>query len=467
MNLNLNGFSNLADFFKKEGVKRGTKYIAAAAGILVVIGVPTYYVIQKVKTNGKKEEQDNASLNRRVEKEAEHSQRMKENDQLYNQEIKKMQEKAKLDSRIIQLKKEATCEILEKRNQIHKEREDAKVALNHNDDEKIESYHEAKLSGTIKDKERLLGFPWLREGYDTGLVAPTDCGKSTFVMQVAIALAKGQCDINLSPVWHNITPMTVVVFSLEQHYSEISEHYGSVIDSLSTLKIYAEANITPTQIIAVLKEEQEKAKDSGTFVVIDNYTKLEERFGVKVMKQFCEELDKLRNESFKTGKIITPFKIYHAKDDCKLSKPFTPASVRGNKQNVYFTNNFLYLTYCRHGQDKRVLGYMKCKHGDRAQISILEFASNTKVEMFHYVGKGSLNDLGMPSLEENENIIETKPGRHSHYTIEDALVLYQMVQEKKCTYNDVEQIYGIKKDALKKRVKRYQKDKMNCGICTQ
>ena len=128
---------------------------------------------------------------------------------------------------------------------------------------------------------------------------------------------------------------------------------------------------------------------------------------------------------------------------------------------MYFTNNFLYLTYCRHGKDKRVLGYMKCKHGDRAQISILEFARNTKVEMFRYAGKGSPKDLGEPSSEEDENGTETKPGRHSNYTIEDALALYQMVQEKECTYNEIEQLYGIKKDALKKRVKRYNRSEMN------
>ena len=458
----LKSFNSLVGLLEKEGIKKGAMYVGTAVGIIAVIGIPTIYIVRKINANGKKEEQDNASKNKRTEKEAEHSQRMKENEQLHNQDIQKMQEKTKQESIIIQRKKEATCEILEKRNQMRKEREIVKIELNHNDDE-IESYHEAKISGTVKSsKERLLGFPWLREGYDTGLVAPTDCGKSTFIMQVAIALAKGKCDVNLSPVWHNISPMTVVVFSLEQHYSEISEHYGSVIDNLSTLKVYAEANITPSQIISILKKEQEKAGESGIFVVIDNYTKLEEQFGVKIMKQFCEELDKLRNASFKTGKIITPFKIYHAKDNCKLTEPFTPSSVRGNKKNVYFTNNFLYLTYCRHGKDKRILGYMKCKHGDRAQISILKFASNTKVAMFRYAGKGSTKDLGMPLSEENENISIKKSGRPSRYTLKDALVLYQMVQTKECTYRDVEQIYGIKKDALKQRMKRYRKRQMKC-----
>lgn len=461
MNISFNGLSSLAEFLKKEGVKKGIKYIGTGIGIVAVVGVSSFYIIRKINSNGKKEEQNNESSNRQTEKKAEHNQRMQENEQRHNQRIEEMKEQTKQEEIVIKLKKEATCEILDKRNQIRKEREKAKTTRAHNcDEEKIESYHEAKSNGTVKDsKERLLGFPWLREGYDTGLVAPTDCGKSTFIMQVAIALAQGRCDVNLSPVWHSIAPMTVIVFSLEQHYSEISEHYGSVIDNLSTLKIYAEANITPTQIIAILKAEQEKTEKSGIFVVIDNYTKLEERFGVKAMKQFCEDLDKLRNESFKTGKIITPFKIYHAKDDCKLTRPFTPSNIRGNKNNVYFTNNFIYLTYCRLGKDKRVLGYIKCKHGDKSQIFILEFAKKTEVEMFHYVGKGSSEDLGEAPSDENVN--KAKPGRHANYTIKDALTLYEMVQSKECTYSEIEQIYGIKKDALKKRIKRYNRNKMS------
>ena len=104
----LKSFNSLVGLLEKEGIKKGAMYVGTAVGIIAVIGIPTIYIVRKINANGKKEEQDNASKNKRTEKEAEHSQRMKENEQLHNQDIQKMQEKTKQESIIIQRKKEAT-----------------------------------------------------------------------------------------------------------------------------------------------------------------------------------------------------------------------------------------------------------------------------------------------------------------------------------------------------------------------
>lgn len=81
------------------------------------------------------------------------------------------------------------------RNELRKERDAAKAVSTFVDGDgtdKIESYREAMRNGTVgKNVGKALGFPWVREGFDTGLVGPTDSGKSTFVMQIAIAIAKG------------------------------------------------------------------------------------------------------------------------------------------------------------------------------------------------------------------------------------------------------------------------------------
>ena len=71
-------------------------------------------------------------------------------------------------------------------------------------------------------------------------------------MQVAKALARGRSDVNLSAELHDIPPMPVVMFSLEQSNHEIREYYGSVIDNLSTLKLNAGSRITPAHIITVI-----------------------------------------------------------------------------------------------------------------------------------------------------------------------------------------------------------------------
>lgn len=442
----------------KLGTKKATKYAFIGAGYTLLVGGPIYYVLTSVKSHAKTKEQNNASANKQKEIECISECKMQEEGQTHDHRMEENEQVHEHHMEEIETKKNADIEILVKRAELRKERDVAKanqplVDLHLNSIP--ESYHEAVKNGTVHvSRERTLGFSWLREGYDTGLVGPTDCGKSVFVMQVAMALARGRCDVNLSSEWHDIPPMPVVMFSLEQSNHEIREYYGSVIDNLSTLKLYAGSRITPAHIITVIKEEMEKAGDSGVVAIIDNYTKLEERAGVKAMRQFCADLDCLRQQGLEKGSPLTSLKVYHARSDWKLSSPLTPASVRGDKKNVCFTNNFLYLTYCKQGSDKRVLGFMKLKHGNKEAVSILEFAG-TKIDQFRYVGKGGSNDLGEPT-EPSEESGDNKvgPGRKSKYSLEEVMGFYNKVQAKECTYKDIERNYGISRSAIRKRVYR-------------
>lgn len=442
----------------KLGTKKATKYAFIGAGYTLLVGGPIYYVLTSVKSHAKTKEQNNASTNKQKEIERTSECKMREEDQAHAHRMEENAQVHEHHMEEIETKKNADLEKQEKRAELRKDRDAAKAnqpLVNLHLNGMPESYHEALKNGTIHvSGERTLGFSWLREGYDTGLVGPTDCGKSVFVMQVAMALARGRCDVNLSSEWHDIPPMPVVMFSLEQSNHEIREYYGSVIDNLSTLKLYAGSRITPAHIITVIKEEMEKAGGSGVVAIIDNYTKLEERAGVKAMRQFCADLDCLRQQGLEKGSPLTPLKVYHARSDWKLSSPLTPASVRGDKKNVCFTNNFLYLTYCKQGSDKRVLGFMKLKHGNKEAVSILEFAG-TKIDQFRYVGKGGSNDLGEPTEPSEESGDNTGgPGRKSKYSLEEVMGFYNKVQAKECTYKDIERDYGISRSAIRKRVYR-------------
>ena len=165
-------------------------------------------------------------------------------------------------------------------------------------------------------------------------------------------------------------------------------------------------------------------------------------------------MDYLRRLGLEKGKPLTPLKVCHAKSDWKLTNPLTPASVRGDKRNVCFTNNFLYLTYCKLGSDKRVLGFMKLKHGNKEAVSKLEFVG-TKIDQFLYVGKGGKKDLSEPAEPAEESSgNKGGPGRKSKYGLEEVMVFYNMVQSKKCTYEDVKRDYGISRSAIRKRVYR-------------
>ena len=448
----------ILETIEKLGARKSIKYAFIGTGCILVVVVPICYAITSVKSRGKSKEQNNASANKQGEikctseckirgKDQTHAHRMEENAQVHEHHMEE-----------IEAKKKADIEKMEKRDELRKDRDAEKanqplVGLHLNGIP--ESYHEAVKSGTVHvSQERSLGFSWLREGYDTGLAGPTDCGKSVFIMQVATALARGRCDVNLSSEWHDIPPMSVVMFSLEQSNHEIREYYDSVIDNLSTIKLYAGSQITPAHIITIIKEELEKAGGLGVVVIIDNYTKLEGQSGIKAMRQFCADLDYLRRLGLEKGKPLTPLKVCHAKSDWKLTNPLTPASVRGDKRNVCFTNNFLYLTYCKLGSDKRVLGFMKLKHGNKEAVSILEFVG-TKIDQFRYVGKGGKKDLSEPAEPAEESSgNKGGPGRKSKYGLEEVMVFYNMVQSKKCTYEDVKRDYGISRSAIRKRVYR-------------
>ena len=253
----------IIETIEKLGVRKSIKYAFIGSGCILVVVVPVCCVVTFIKSHAKTKEQNNASTNKQKEieriseckkgeEDRDHAHRMEENTQVHEHHMEE-----------IEAKKNADIEKMEKRAELRKERDAAKanqplVDLHLNSIP--ESYHEALKNGIVHvSRERTLGFSWLREGYDTGLVGPTDCGKSVFVMQVAMALARGRCDVNLSSEWHDIPPMPVVMFSLEQSNHEIREYYGSVIDNLSTLKLYAGSRITPAHIITVIKEEMEKA----------------------------------------------------------------------------------------------------------------------------------------------------------------------------------------------------------------
>lgn len=319
----------------KLGAGKSIKYAFIGSGCILAVVVPVCYAVTSVKSHGKGKEQNNASANKlreiehtseckKGEEDRDHAHRMEENAQVHEHHMEE-----------IEAKKNADIEKMEKRAELRKERDAAKAnqpLVDLHMDSMPESYHEALKNGTVHiSRERSLGFSWLREGYDTGLVGPTDCGKSVFVMQVAMALARGRCDVNLSSEWHDIPPMPVVVFSLEQSNHEIREYYGSVIDNLSTLKLYAGSRITPAHIITVIKEEMEKA---GTFKSVNGWQEV--KFDEAVKGQyFC--LEALSNYDGSNIACIAEFDIIDSngkkipRESWKISYADSEETISGNR----------------------------------------------------------------------------------------------------------------------------------------
>lgn len=382
------------------------------------------------------------------------------------EEFKKKEEEKRKTIEKKEEEKRKTEEFKYEINQKKRTEKKAKATTaNVKSDIKIESYHEKLKNGTLDiSRERLLGFPWLREGYSTGLVAPTNCGKTTFMMQVAVALARGYCDVKMSDEWHSINPMRVALFALEQNYKEIAQYYGPVINNLHKLEIHCEAGLSPSHIISILKRMAEEVdKEEGLTVIIDNYTKLEKSYGVSAMKKFGQELEMLQAEFSGTGKSLTILNVFHTNEKWKPSKPFSSSFVRGNKNNVNMTKNFIYLAPCKRGTNMRVLGYIKMKHEEQECYTLLKYAG-TEFDQFCYVGEGSAKDLGLPQDEEkNETSKKAKVGRPTKFSDKQMLEWHKGVQENRYTYKLLEEKYGVKKSTIKKRIQRMKQTKKMRG----
>lgn len=268
----------------------------------------------------------------------------------------------------------------------------------------LQEYKQTHPSGVGEaPKMRNLIFPWMTEGYDIGLLAPTDCGKTTFVLQVAMALAKGTCDYPISPQEYTIKPIRTLVFSLEQSDVEINTYYGDVLARQRLLTIRGNewfgGNPTAQILEEIQREMMARTGEEGIVVIIDNFTKLVSNSDHAQVEQFCKSLDRMRHVSIEAGNSLTVLKVFHTNKDCRVDRRFTEGSFRGDSKFLYEAQNVLYLTYCKEGDDKRVLGFIKWKNGNKRQLWILQYA-NTSPYQYRYVRPGKEKDLGTPQGEE-------------------------------------------------------------------
>mgnify|MGYP001775632975 CR=1 FL=1 len=321
----------------------------------------------------------------------------------------------------------------------------------------LQEYKQTHPSGVGEaPKMRNLIFPWMTEGYDIGLIAPTDCGKTTFVLQVAMALTKGTCDYPISPQEDTIKPIRTLVFSLEQNDVEINTYYGDVLAKQRLLTIrgeeWFEGNPTAQILEEIQREMMAASAGEGMVVIIDNFTKLVSDSDHKQVEQFCKSLDRMRHASTQTGNPLTVLKVFHTNKDCRTDRRFTEKSIRGDSKYLYETRNVLYLTYYKGDNDKRILGFIKWKYGNKRQLWILQLVNTTPYQS-RYVGPGKAKDLGTPPDEEDEPQ-KRKVGRPEGISLEKACLFYMQNKIGKRQTKEIEKEAGVKWDSIYKRIQR-------------
>lgn len=396
--------------------------------------------------NGKIATQDNASSNR-----------MKEQDNASQNRKNEIQDQSDADILKIREASEAKKSEIRLRGEIRAMKEQKESSWSSESGEEIQSYEEAKANGNLSgNRERCLGFPYFKVGYSRILVGATNVGKTTYMLQEAIAIARGKCEVPLTAKWCSIPPVHVIVFSLEQTDMEIQKFWGAAIEKepvKSHFHIYC-GQVFPKQIVETVNKHLAASNEYGVVLYIDNMGKLEEYASHKDIVKMNRELDHIRQTASRSCHPLTTVKVYHTHTSYDASKPFTLKSVRGNRDNVNLNNDVTFITYTNQGDDKRMVGQLKNKHGQTGIVNIVEFVGNG-VEQFRYVGSAKEEDV-LVSKDKGEDSEATAvlfnphtPGPKPTISYEEAQRLQGMVTRGEMTWKQIEAETGDKKSKIK------------------
>ena len=313
----------------------------------------------------------------------------------------------------------------------------------------LQDFKQAHPQRTAPELRNLV-YDWLIEGNDTGLLAPTNCGKTTFVLQVAMDLAAGQCVYPLARQCEKVEPVRVVVFALEQNDLDIKTSYGDMLAYLRPwLSIHTGTEgLTPGRMMEIIKAELMAEGSGGVVVIIDNFTTLLENSNQKEVEQFCFGLNTLRLAIAETDRPLSVIKVFHAKKDVKLDRRFDQTYFRGDGKYLYGAQNVLYLNYCTRGNDMRVLGFIKRKNGDQQELNLLRCIPG-RPNCYLLAGNATVKDLGTPPDEEEGK--KKKVGRPSDFTDQQMEEWYAAVQAHETDYATLLKEHGVTRKAINQR----------------
>lgn len=458
----------------------GLKDLDIILGIRIFLGILTFLFQKRIDVSGKILTDNNKTNNK-----------LKEIEAKSEADCRKIETQGEVKCKIIDKETEGKCKII--RAQGVEKRETMK--LEHELDKDLFIYKQAYKEQQKQAKQQqttpgldewlqqyrqdipqadagreevcTLIFPWLTEGYDIGLVAPTNCGKTTLMMQIAMDLSRGECTYKLAPGCSKIQPVRTLYFALEQSRKDIDRHYGSAQKGNSMLTVYDATVWNTAAMLDIIKREMMACRGRGVVVIIDNWTKLLQKNNQTAADRFWNDLDDLRMASSQTANPLTTIKVFHTKKSYKTDRKIIETDCRENGKYLTSIQNVLTLTYSSRGTDYRVQGYIKLKDGDSTELNLLRYA-NTNPYQYEYVEAASPDDLGRITAtilpDEAQSIGKTSPkqvekkkgpGRPASFTLEQAIECWNEVKSCKSTWKQIEEKTGFKRAALKKRARPY------------
>lgn len=303
------------------------------------------------------------------------------NNQKSENRIKEMDHKQELKKELYDYKKSQTDKSL-----IFDKIEESELPDNEGS---VASYDELVSGSDVIVEDLILGLRSFHISEDCGLIGRTQIGKTSLVLQYAIALASGDQEKNakLTPVWKLKQPMTVLYFAFEQDSTFFKTKYGNFIKSIPNL--FIEVETRPNDFVAIRKKIEKFQNEIGNrrlLVVFDNITKMKCAVNQEKIR-FFEWLERYRVQCASEGVPITYLKVFHAQGRYKDDMPLDATTNYGSKTDTFFTQSLVAFGMCKGDRRLRYLKELKNKleqDGEKPTVSVYKFAE-TEIPMYDYI----------------------------------------------------------------------------------
>ena len=430
MNLSGQSIAAVSDSVTRNGTKNtgiGWGYIVGGGVILIASGLGIRYYFNNKGNNSKHRNAKDLAQQK-------HENAMA----LYNRKsenrIKEVERKYELKKEFYDYKKAQT---------------DTSANFDYTDDQvlsgedaSVASYDEIVSGKDVAVEDLRLGLRSFHIGEDCGLIGRTQIGKTTWVLQYSMSLARGyqEDDAKLTSDWKLSQPMTVLYFAFEQDRTYFKSKYGKFLKRLPNF--FIELNTNPEDFKTIRRKIISMQNSIGSrrlLVVFDNITKMKNT-GKGNRKGFFKWLDSYRLECASKDIPITYLKVYHTQGRYRDDIPLDSTTNYGIKTDLFFSQSLVGFGLCRGGDGRqRYIKELKNKlepDGEKRNLSIYRFAGK-EVPLYEYINEAVECDVlpskvdlvrGSDSMEVGGQKVSQNPpkrGRREIYSPNELLTIHE------------------------------------------
>lgn len=353
-----------------------------------------------------------------------------------------LKEKADLKDRNDERKVERKKKFIE----WNEERKEAKKGnsaedLEEESDDEIRTFDDIQADPNLSSTPISLGPAYIFRNEKIGFFGPTNCGKTSFIRQLAVMIAKGKVIGGYDADWKCLEPIPVLYIDCENTEDKIKAKLPEI--GSTPLLIPISGNMKAKVVIKKLDKRLKKYQDyKDILVVLDNDTKWYD-VNKKNSSLLNDWFDSVRDKRLKEGKGITLLTVYHAGKHFDPYKDFGMSATRGNSKIYDLCQSFLY--FGPMGGEKWCLREFKNKNregGEKETVSVYVSAKDRN-NFFKYSREISLEEL-----------LENKPTRGRPNSITDEIL--QEVRDKKLRGKALEEYAkskGFTRQGIEKQLK--------------